>query len=138
MAPCCRSSSVFLLVLTSNFIDNIGCGCGCGTPLRYPASNLSVLDNILICFQFKCFHHEDRAMNTNWPGSVQVSVNAKPLHIERSEAKSSSSSDSKATSNGGAASSSSSVHRPLYLKDVVTGGRKYARKKKDLIIHSTI
>ena len=66
-------------------------------------------------FQFKCFHHEDRAMSTNWPGSVQVSVNAKPLHIERGEAKSSSS-DSKATS-------SSSVHRPLYLKDVVTGGR---------------
>ena len=62
-------------------------------------------------------------MSTNWPGSVQVSVNAKPLHIERGEAKSSSSSDSKATSNGGAASSSSSVHRPLYLKDVVTGGR---------------
>ena len=60
-------------------------------------------------------------MSTNWPGSVQVSVNAKPLHIERGgEAKSSS--DSKATSNGGAASSSS-VHRPLYLKDVVTGGR---------------
>ena len=58
-------------------------------------------------------------MNTNWPGSVQVSVNAKPLHIERGEAKSSS--DSKATSNG--AASSSSVHRPLYLKDVVTGGR---------------
>ena len=60
-------------------------------------------------------------MSTNWPGSVQVSVNAKPLHIERGgEAKSSSTSDSKATSNG---TSSSSVHRPLYLKDVVTGGR---------------
>lgn len=23
--------------------------------------------------QLKCFHHEDRAMNTNWPNSVQVS-----------------------------------------------------------------
>lgn len=67
-------------------------------------------------------------MNTNWPGSVQVSVNAKPLHIER-EAKSSSSTvtsssssssaDIKPSSNNGA----SSVHRPLYLKDVVTGGR---------------
>ena len=68
-------------------------------------------------------------MNTNWPGSVQVSVNAKPLHIER-EAKSPSSStvtssssassaDVKSSSNSGA----SSVHRPLYLKDVVTGGR---------------
>ena len=22
--------------------------------------------------QLKCFHHEDRAMNTNWPSSVQV------------------------------------------------------------------
>ena len=22
--------------------------------------------------QLKCFHHEDRAMNTNWPNSVQV------------------------------------------------------------------
>ena len=67
-------------------------------------------------------------MNTNWPGSVQVSVNAKPLHIER-EAKSSSSTvtsssslpaDIKQSSNSGGASS---VHRPLYLKDVVTGGR---------------
>uniref|UniRef100_A0A8C9EGG2 Zinc finger MIZ-type containing 1 n=1 Tax=Phocoena sinus TaxID=42100 RepID=A0A8C9EGG2_PHOSS len=25
--------------------------------------------------QFKCYHHEDRQMNTNWPASVQVSVN---------------------------------------------------------------
>lgn len=23
--------------------------------------------------QFKCYHHEDRQMNTNWPASVQVS-----------------------------------------------------------------
>ena len=22
--------------------------------------------------QLKCFHHEDRSMNTNWPSSVQV------------------------------------------------------------------
>ncbi|CAG14219.1 unnamed protein product, partial [Tetraodon nigroviridis] len=22
--------------------------------------------------QFKCYHHEDRQMNTNWPASVQV------------------------------------------------------------------
>ena len=64
-------------------------------------------------------------MNTNWPGSVQVSVNAKPLHIER-EAKSSTVTSSsspaeiKQSSNSGGASS---VHRPLYLKDVVTGGR---------------
>ena len=70
-------------------------------------------------------------MNTNWPGSVQVSVNAKPLHIER-EAKSStvtSSSSSSSSSSEGKQQSSinglaaASVHRPLYLKDVVTGGR---------------
>ena len=24
--------------------------------------------------QLKCFHHEDRSMNTNWPSSVQVTV----------------------------------------------------------------
>ena len=24
--------------------------------------------------QLKCFHHEDRSMNTNWPSSVQVSI----------------------------------------------------------------
>lgn len=48
--------------------------------------------------QLKCFHHEDRQMNTNWPASVQVSVNATPLLIDRGENKSS--------------------HKPLYLKDV--------------------
>ena len=66
-------------------------------------------------------------MNTNWPGSVQVSVNAKPLHIER-EAKSSTvtSSSSSIKEEGKQQSSingAASVHRPLYLKDVVTGGR---------------
>ena len=25
--------------------------------------------------QLKCFHHEDRSMNTNWPSSVQVGLN---------------------------------------------------------------
>ncbi|XP_076461438.1 zinc finger MIZ domain-containing protein 1-like [Babylonia areolata] len=53
--------------------------------------------------QLKCFHHEDRQMNTNWPASVTVSVNARPLDIERGENKSS--------------------HKPLYLKDVCVGGR---------------
>ena len=24
--------------------------------------------------QLKCFHHEDRSMNTNWPSSVQVGL----------------------------------------------------------------
>lgn len=53
--------------------------------------------------QLKCFHHEDRQMSTNWPGSVQVSVNATPLVIDRGENKLS--------------------HKPLYLKDVCQGGR---------------
>ncbi|KAF3853697.1 hypothetical protein F7725_014385 [Dissostichus mawsoni] len=46
--------------------------------------------------QFKCYHHEDRQMNTNWPASVQVSVNATPLTIERGDNKTS--------------------HKPLHLK----------------------
>ena len=33
--------------------------------------------------QFKCYHHEDKQTNTNWPVSVAVSVNATPLPIER-------------------------------------------------------
>lgn len=53
--------------------------------------------------QLKCFHHEDRAMNTNWPASVQVSVNATPLNIDRGENK--------------------AAHKPLYLKDVCQVGR---------------
>ncbi|KAM6178677.1 zinc finger MIZ domain-containing protein 2 isoform 3-T3 [Rhynchocyon petersi] len=53
--------------------------------------------------QFKCYHHEDRQMNTNWPASVQVSVNATPLNIERGDNKTS--------------------HKPLYLKHVCQPGR---------------
>ncbi|XP_076361206.1 zinc finger MIZ domain-containing protein 1-like isoform X3 [Tachypleus tridentatus] len=53
--------------------------------------------------QLKCFHHEDRQMNTNWPTSVQVSVNAVPITIDRGETKTS--------------------HRPLYLKEVCHPGR---------------
>ncbi|XP_035703337.1 zinc finger MIZ domain-containing protein 2 isoform X3 [Folsomia candida] len=53
--------------------------------------------------QLKCFHHEDRQMNTNWPASVQVSVNAIPLTIDRGENKAS--------------------HKPLYLKDISSAGR---------------
>lgn len=53
--------------------------------------------------QLKCFHHEDRQMNTNWPASVQVSVNATPLVIDRGENKTS--------------------HKPLHLKDVCQAGR---------------
>lgn len=52
--------------------------------------------------QFKCYHHEDRQMFTNWPASVQVSVNATPLTIERSEKTS---------------------HKPLHLKHVCQPGR---------------
>jgi len=54
--------------------------------------------------QLKCFHHEDRSMNTNWPSSVQVSVNASPLIIER-------------------ATEGKTGHKPLYLKDVCQAGR---------------
>ncbi|KAL3876464.1 hypothetical protein ACJMK2_034308 [Sinanodonta woodiana] len=53
--------------------------------------------------QLKCFHHEDRQMNTNWPASVTVSVNATPLSILRGENKTS--------------------HKPLYLKNVCRPGR---------------
>uniref|UniRef100_A0A672YFU1 Zinc finger, MIZ-type containing 2 n=1 Tax=Sphaeramia orbicularis TaxID=375764 RepID=A0A672YFU1_9TELE len=53
--------------------------------------------------QFKCYHHEDRQTNTNWPASVQVSVNATPLTIERGDNKTS--------------------HKPLYLKQVCQPGR---------------
>uniref|UniRef100_A0A3B4BUP3 SP-RING-type domain-containing protein n=1 Tax=Pygocentrus nattereri TaxID=42514 RepID=A0A3B4BUP3_PYGNA len=53
--------------------------------------------------QFKCYHHEDRQMNTNWPASVQVSVNATPLTIERGDNKTS--------------------HKPLLLKHVCQPGR---------------
>lgn len=53
--------------------------------------------------QFKCYHHEDRQTNTNWPASVQVSVNATPLSIERGDNKTS--------------------HKPLYLKQVCQAGR---------------
>ena len=42
-------------------------------------------------------------MNTNWPASVQVSVNATPLSIDRGENK--------------------AAHKPLYLKDVCQPGR---------------
>ncbi|XP_041441101.1 zinc finger MIZ-type containing 2 L homeolog isoform X2 [Xenopus laevis] len=53
--------------------------------------------------QFKCYHHEDRQMNTNWPCSVQVSVNSTPLSIERGDNKTS--------------------HKALYLKQVCQPGR---------------
>ncbi|XP_053383804.1 uncharacterized protein LOC123553521 [Mercenaria mercenaria] len=35
--------------------------------------------------QLKCFHHEDRQMNTNRPASATISVNATPLQIQRAE-----------------------------------------------------
>ena len=37
--------------------------------------------------QLKCFHHEDRSTSTNWPQSVQVSVNSTPLVIDRGSQK---------------------------------------------------
>lgn len=68
----------------------------------------NVIKNVLVCrsdleLQFKCYHHEDRQMNTNWPASVQVSVNATPLTIERGDNKTS--------------------HKPLHLKHVCQPGR---------------
>ena len=53
--------------------------------------------------QFKCYHHEDKAMTTNWPNSVSVSVNNTPLNLERGENKTS--------------------HKPLLLKNVCKAGR---------------
>ncbi|KMQ95744.1 zinc finger miz domain-containing protein 1 [Lasius niger] len=65
--------------------------------------------------QLKCFHHEDRQMSTNWPASVQVSVNATPLVIDRGENKTS--------------------HKPLYLKDVCQPGRNTIQitSEKDVV-----
>lgn len=54
--------------------------------------------------QFKCYHHEDKQMYTNWPASVTVSVNANPLIIERQG-------DNKTS------------HKPLHLKNVCKPGR---------------
>ena len=53
--------------------------------------------------ELKCFHHEDRARNTNWPVSVSVMVNDVPLLIERG-------------------SEHNTSHQPLYLKDVCRKG----------------
>ncbi|XP_033149380.1 zinc finger MIZ domain-containing protein 2 [Drosophila busckii] len=65
--------------------------------------------NTLMCrtdleLQLKCFHQDDRQMNTNWPHTVTVSANATPLNIERSE-------------------KNSTALRPLYLKSVCQPGR---------------
>ncbi|XP_023177195.2 zinc finger MIZ domain-containing protein 2 isoform X2 [Drosophila hydei] len=65
--------------------------------------------NTLMCrtdleLQLKCFHQDDRQMNTNWPHTVTVSANATPLNIERSE-------------------KNSTALRPLYLKAVCQPGR---------------
>lgn len=67
------------------------------------ADALCVFNRPDLELQFKCYHHEDRQMNTNWPASVQVSVNATPLTIERGDNKTS--------------------HKPLYLKHVCQPGR---------------
>uniref|UniRef100_A0A8C2AA85 Zinc finger, MIZ-type containing 1b n=1 Tax=Cyprinus carpio TaxID=7962 RepID=A0A8C2AA85_CYPCA len=53
--------------------------------------------------QFKCYHHEDRQTYANWPASVQVSVNATPLTIERGD--------------------NTTSHKPLHLKHVCQPGR---------------
>ena len=53
--------------------------------------------------QFKCYHHEDKSKTTNWPNSVSVTVNNKPLTLERGDSKTS--------------------HKPLLLKNVCKTGR---------------
>jgi hypothetical protein len=53
-------------------------------------------------------------MSTNWPASVQVSVNANPLPIERAVG---------GGGGGGGAAAAPNQHRPLYLKDVSCPGR---------------
>uniref|UniRef100_A0A8B9FB11 Zinc finger MIZ-type containing 2 n=1 Tax=Amazona collaria TaxID=241587 RepID=A0A8B9FB11_9PSIT len=76
------------------------CGPHCRSGRHCPLKS-GVLPDLEL--QFKCYHHEDRQMNTNWPASVQVSVNATPLTIERGDNKTS--------------------HKPLYLKHVCQPGR---------------
>lgn len=53
--------------------------------------------------QFKCYHHEDKAMTTNWPKSVSVSVNNTPLNLVRGD--------------------STTSHKPLLLKNVCKAAR---------------
>ncbi|KAJ8248575.1 hypothetical protein GJAV_G00243460 [Gymnothorax javanicus] len=52
--------------------------------------------------QLKCYHHEDQQMSTNWPASVQISVNATPLSIKRGD---------------------KTTHKPLLLKQVCQPGK---------------
>ncbi|NXX59060.1 ZMIZ2 protein, partial [Scopus umbretta] len=79
-------------------------GSRAGTPPACTAANTPACPTRPdLELQFKCYHHEDRQMNTNWPASVQVSVNATPLTIERGDNKTS--------------------HKPLYLKHVCQPGR---------------
>ncbi|XP_065830870.1 zinc finger MIZ domain-containing protein 1-like isoform X2 [Oscarella lobularis] len=53
--------------------------------------------------QFKCYHHEDKLVQTNWPAAVSVSVNTHPVHIERGDGR--------------------SAHKPLYIKNLCQAGR---------------
>ena len=76
---------------------------GSGQPPGRAALSLGSTPRSDLELQFKCYHHEDRQMNTNWPASVQVSVNATPLTIERGDNKTS--------------------HKPLHLKHVCQPGR---------------
>ncbi|XP_072311951.1 zinc finger MIZ domain-containing protein 1-like [Eucyclogobius newberryi] len=68
-----------------------------------PSVNQTLMWRSDLELQFKCYHHEDRQMNTNWPASVQVSVNATPLTIERGDNK--------------------TTHKALHLKHVCQPGR---------------
>lgn len=53
-------------------------------------------------------------MSTNWPNTVQVSVNATPLNIERTSAPS---------MVAGPDANGKAYHKPLFLKDVCLSGR---------------
>ncbi len=68
--------------------------------------------------QFKCFHHEDKSLSTSWPASVQVSVNANPMAIERSG-------DASATGSKAQQQQQQQQqqHKPLYLKELCNNGR---------------
>lgn len=77
-----------------------------------PSENINRLQSLIVHLvfssdlelQLKCFHQDDRQMNTNWPHTVTVSANATPLTIERSE-------------------KTGQALRPLYLKAVCQPGR---------------
>jgi hypothetical protein len=53
--------------------------------------------------QFKCYHHEDRLQQTNWPAAVSVNVNAEQVPVERGDGR--------------------MAHKPLYIKNLCKVGK---------------